>query len=283
MIIFFESGRLGNQLFQYSAMRKFQPRGRILAVGMSDLKAIFTGLKIIDNKNIGKLLHWIIKTIGEKRIALLAKKMRLLTVVEELQMPNKALFEVHYGLIKNVVYFKAGYYQSENIVDQEIVKEISIKPEILEYSKQIHSTELCKNKNEYFVHIRRGDYIYWPSSDSPAVLPLSWYNAQIDRIRKADSNAAFIVVSDDAPYAEEFFCDKSNIKVFHGELINEFVIMTQCFAGGILSASSFSWWAAYFCRVNNPNALFVAPLYWAGHRKKVWCPICSETSWINYV
>jgi hypothetical protein len=109
VIIFFESGKLGNQLFQYCAMKKFQPGGLLVAIGMRELKDNFTGINIVGVSKLGKIVERIIGRIGKNRIEYAAKKMRILTMVDEDRSPSGIRFNVKTGLLKNLVYFKAGY------------------------------------------------------------------------------------------------------------------------------------------------------------------------------
>lgn len=282
MIIFFESGKLGNQLFQYCAMKKFQPGGLIVAIGMSELKDNFTGIDIVGVSKLGKVVERIIGRIGKNRIEYAAEQMRILTMVEEVRSPSGIRFSVKTGLLKNLVYFKAGYYQSEDMVDDGIAKAIVPNQKNREIADKFFNSIPGDKANRYFVHVRRGDYVNWPSRESPAVLPLDWYRAQMNRIRSKNPNALFIVVSDDKPYVNEFFSNEKDVVIACNDLMSDFAVMTKCLGGGILSASSLSWWASYFIRRDNPDAFFVAPRYWAGSRDKKWFPECISTSWINY-
>ena len=65
-------------------------------------------------------------------------------------------------------------------------------------------------------------------------------------------------------------------------MTEDFVLMTQC-KGGILSASSFSWWGAYLAKQKYSGTFFLAPKYWAGHRQKRWYPESMKSSFLDYV
>lgn len=282
MIIFFESGRLGNQLFQYCAIKKFQPGGLIVAIGMSELKDNFAGIDIVGVSKLGKIVERIIGRIGKNRIEYAAKQMRILTMVEEVRSPSGIRFSVKTGLLKNLVYFKAGYYQSEDMVDDGVAKAIVPNQKNREIADKFFNSIPGDKANRFFVHVRRGDYVNWPSRESPAVLPLDWYRKQMERIRSKNPNALFIVVSDDKPYVDEFFLNEKDVVIACGDMISDFSVMTKCLGGGVLSASSLSWWASYFIRRDNADATFVAPTFWGGHRLGSWYPEQIQTTWINY-
>lgn len=44
MIIFFEEGKLGNQLFQYYGLKKYFPNDNLIFFGCKDLKELFSGV-----------------------------------------------------------------------------------------------------------------------------------------------------------------------------------------------------------------------------------------------
>lgn len=282
MIIFFESGRLGNQLFQYCAMKKYKQDEFIVAIGMRELREEFSGIDIASVSIFGRIAEKIIRRIGKERIEYAATKLRILTMVEELRSTSGIEFSVTPGLLRNQIYFKAGYYQSEHMVDKELAENIRLKEEHKMVADQFFDLIPGKQVDRYFVHIRRGDYINWPSRETPAVLPLHWYRTQMELIRSRNSNALFAVVSDDKPYADEFFSHEKDVVIACGDLMNDFSIMTKCLGGGILSASSLSWWASYFIRRENTEAKFIAPMFWGGHQLGSWYPEQIQTSWIDY-
>ena len=70
MIIFFEGGRLGNQLFQYCGLRKIDSTGPIYIYGMQALKntlAVSTSLNQMD------YLTTLLDALGKKDLSLSLK------------------------------------------------------------------------------------------------------------------------------------------------------------------------------------------------------------------
>jgi hypothetical protein len=282
VIIFFENGRLGNQLFQYCAMKKFKSDNLIVAVGMRELRDNFSGIEIAGASRFGRAAEKIIGRIGKNRIEFVAKTMRILTMVEEVRSPSGIEYRVTPGLFNSQIYFKAGYYQSEDMVDADIANTITLAQKNKIIADHFFVSLPGEDANRFFVHIRRGDYLNWPSHESPAVLPLHWYRSQMNNIRTGNPNALFVVVSDDKPYVDEFFSNEDDVVIACNDLMSDFAVMTKCLGGGVMSASSLSWWASYFIRRDNPDAYFVGPRYWAGSRDKKWHPECIFTSWISY-
>ena len=57
---------------------------------------------------------------------------------------------------------------------------------------------------------------------------------------------------------------------------------------GVLSASSFSWWAGLYSvqrtLTGERYGSFVAPMFWIGHRKEKWHPVTLPyASWLEYI
>lgn len=282
MVIFFESGRLGNQLFQYCAMRSFQPDSAILAIGMDDLKRCFTGTALVNESWAVRIIVKIIRRFGESWLSATAER-GLINLVEEVKTKQGVDYRITKGFLAEIYYFKAGYYQSETVVQRTVMDQISLREEYSRKALQYLSALPCSQTDCFFVHIRRGDYIRWPSPDAPAVLPLSWYRAQMQRIRETNPAAFFLLISDDLPYVEKFFADDDDSRIHKGDFVSDFAVMTQCLGGGVLSASSYSWWGGYFIHHRNPGARLIAPLFWAGHRSGSWFPSRIQTSWLDYV
>jgi hypothetical protein len=283
MIIIHENGRLGNQLFQYCALRNFQKKDALFLFGMKSLKSIFDGLEIEQ----GKWLEWDCEgkvfRIGKFILTILAKKLHLIGLIREHKTTSGSCIVTDSGLLKNIYYCeKDSFFQSEELVVDSVTGTLHLKRNLLDQAEHIFMGFPPDRSETFFVHVRRGDYINWPSKSSPAVLPFRWYQEQMDLIRSKFAKPFFVVVSDDGPYADEMFTMYPDVFVSHENEEIDFVLMTLCAGGGILSASSFAWWAAYFARRNSERAVFVAPLYWAGHRKGSWEPESIKTSWLNY-
>lgn len=223
-----------------------------------------------------------ISRIGKDRIEIIANKFRMINLVTEERTASIIKFKVRKGLFSNLVYFKAGYYQSQDMVDERIADRIELNKDIRDRAEEFLGQHPVAKNDRYFVHVRRGDYIHWPSPATPAVMPYQWYAEQMERIRRINPNARFFIVSDDKPYIEEFFCNKEDTVIVKLDMLGDFAIMTKCGGGGVLSASSYAWWASYFVRRDNPHAHFVAPMYWAGYRRNIWFPERIYTSWMQY-
>ena len=112
--------------------------------------------------------------------------------------------------------------------------------------------------NLVFVHIRRGDYLRWPSPSSPAVLALSWYLNAIEHMKRSFPDAIFVLMGDDVMYLEDIAGLLPDCFVSHNSPHTDFALMTLCHHG-ILSASSFAWWGSTYASITINFNHFILP------------------------
>jgi hypothetical protein len=285
MIILFENGRLGNQLFQYIGIKKLYKEHKIILIGFESL---MHACNYIDAYIISKKIfkYQLFLKATQFFFGILAI-IRLISSANELcNDANEYGIKLKKGLFCNIILVIDSYFQ-DKIFFNDIPKHLDIKKEIRE-SGIYKLQKLCKgatNRAKVFVHIRRGDYVAWPDRAKPAVLPYSWYAKAIIRIREVLDDPLFIICTDDIPYAEDFFKEDENFIIMQTDESSDLAIMSQC-DHGILSSSSFSWWAAYFSSRKSIDSdkrfLFIAPIYWLGHRERKWHPSGIRTDWIEY-
>lgn len=286
LLIAIENGRLGNMLFQYAALRDFAPHAAFLLVGMDDLRCTFDGVRasrfsLSSAEQRGPRL-WRRRAQYLSRLVTLLAHLRILSTAEEAESASGPVVRVRPGLLRTVAVARSGYFQTESLASTKSGRELRLKSEWRVFAENILINIPGDINDKYFVHVRRGDYTSWPTRDNPAVIPLKWYLAQMDRIRTRNPAAVFIVTSDDKPYVDEFLSGLPGVHIVHLGPIEDFAVMTRCLGGGIVSASTFAWWASFLVRNDSPDAYFVGPRYWAGHMTGHWLPSGIETSWIDY-
>ena len=288
MIIFFKSGELGNQIFQYLAIKKYDNSSRIITFGLDEINDIFD-LDLInipspkDQDNlIYKIFFRLCIQILPFFLRLLSQYFQLISTAGEKRTQEGSEFQITKGLFSSIVYFQKIYFQSENTASPLAIKTLKFHPDLLKSAKNKLLKFNQDSQNLYFVHIRRGDFVSWPNNENPAVVPLNWFYDQIELIKSRNPEATFLVFSNDKPYAMEFFTNQSNTFVIQESQKIEFSMMSLCMGGGILSPSTFAWWAARINPSQSGSSYFIAPLYWIGHRVSSWYPEGVQTSWIDY-
>jgi len=136
-------------------------------------------------------------------------------------------------------------------------------------------TDLIKKKylnieNEYFIHIRRGDYI----NNIPYEIDYdNYYNSALKCLISSENKKINLnIISNDIEYCKSYeilnnFKEKINLNFIDNiDEIESFYIMTQCY-GGIIANSSFSWWGAF---INNQSyKKFILPSKWIKESKTI--------------
>lgn len=285
MIIFIEEGRLGNQLFQYAGLKALFSRHNLLLFGFDSLVSVcdVRGVTVVSRRTLRHRL--IFRATSE--VLRISERLRLVTVLDETQNECEHQFLRQSGVSGTRVMIVRGFFQHRDVV-RAFQEELSIRTDLRVRAEARLRQLFGRNFEErrVFVHVRRGDYVRWPSREAPAVLPGAWYKAAVGEIEKHFGSVRLLICSDDLPYAREVFGDNCEAVFADSDEEVEFAMMTMC-SGGVLSASSYSWWASYFCRkyCHSPRGepIFVAPLFWAGHRKGRWHPEGLNSEWITYL
>ena len=284
MVIVFEYGRLGNQLFQYVGIKKTFAKHRIIMFGCDSLYSMFDGVEamiIPRDKFRSPLLY----KIHKKTIEVLAG-LRLVSVCSETKSYGRYGIKKRAGIIVNCIKLSDCFFQHEDILS-EIPKDLQIKSDMLEVaSEYLNAWKLEESfTDKVFVHVRRGDYVTFPNREHPAVLNGKWYIDAMNEFRRNYVKPVFLIFTDDLPYATELFSEFPDVVISNFDMSIDFSIMSLC-DHGILSASSFSWWAAYFAReralCEGKTPLFIAPKYWLGHNQGIWNPPGFKSKWLNY-
>ena len=282
IILFFRDGDLGNQLFQYAAMRRYDPEALIISVGLEELDSAFAPERLWNLSPHKHILRTAIFKYFTRFFDFLITKFRLARIIEEERHSDGLVFKTTNGFLQGLCYFRSGFYQSDISVANSPIEAIQIRPEIIHAAESFLDNLNVEPLDRFFVHIRRGDYTRWPSLDQPSSLPLGWYLRQMEEILCSHPTASFIIVTNDLPYALEFFSHRSRCFISRESGAVDLAIMSLCAGGGILSASSYSWWGAFLSKRRNSSAHFIAPLYWLGARTKEWAPSLIRTPWLSY-
>lgn len=281
MIIFFEDGRLGNQLFQYAALSKLYPSERLIFFGCGELKHVLSSSDAIILEK-GSLPRWLM--FGIRCFILLLARLRIIGTIQETRKNAVYAINRFRGIVVGVCILKSSYFQHQKLLDginPAFALRSSLRWDAMNWLKS--RVTRISEMDVVFVHIRRGDYLAWPSREFPAVLDLHWYLNAMIRMRSIVDNPLFIVLTDDLYYARDCFEGQKDVIVSDNNCLIDFALMSLC-VHGILSPSSFAWWGAWFSKKHSHGAgTFLAPRYWGGHRKKEWIPEGFFADWITYV
>lgn len=280
MIIFLEAGRLGNQIFQYAALRSIaKSKEMIVLIGFEDLRSTFDGCNSIFLCN-RKSIFFRILTRYRAQLEKLINWQSIFGVIYENNQEAKLTIIKKKGLL-DINYCLMSFFQTQDSFNPNVLLNITLKEKLIYNSSRILEKLSLSKKKIVFVHIRRGDYLSYPSIEFPAVLSVDWYMRCIDKMNKSMDNPFFIFFSDDTQFVQEFFGELPNKFISTASPSEDFALMSEC-NGGILSPSSFAWWAAYFIKRKSKDAYFIAPKFWIGHAKRKWHPEFIQTSFLEY-
>jgi hypothetical protein len=283
MIFFFESGKLGNQLFQYFGLKKYFPNQKLIFFGCDDLKKICYNLNILffSNKQNTKFLFSILNFFFSFLV-----KIRIIGSITQFAKNDDFRIVIKRGVLFNIYLARSIYFQ-HHVCTKVLINTTILKKRFLNSGeKWLKQKGVFSNQHRLtFVNIRRGDYIYGPFCKFPSVLDLDWYKKSMSYISKKVHKPIFIVMGDDHYYIRDFFKETNSLFISNNSAEIDLSIMSMC-SHGILSASSLAWWGALFSKNSKKNnfcSYFVAPKFWMGHRLKKWYPQGFFSNWITYL
>jgi len=269
MIIFLAAGQLGNQIFQFSFLKKIAKRDEIIVCFNMD--PFFKTFNIDKNGIWHSSNRYIVVFIRNIIIPLVVRplyKSRVISLVEQKKsinsMPLPEWIEKK-GLFSFIRYVDTNFFQSETFLNPASASKLRIKEEFCAEARQFLS-RIPEGHTKVFVHIRRGDYINESFMGERGIdLPKSYFESAIRITRESFENPFFIFLSDDPSFVKCCFRDFEPQIISKNSMEVELAIMTMCDAG-IISNSSYSWWGAYLMSTRKK---IIAPKYWYGWKQKV--------------
>ena len=282
MIVAVENGRLGNQLFQIGGLQTFFPHHTILLIGFESLSPFQWRSRVQIVRIPLTRIVWVKRSLSI--ILRFLEKTRVFGTVSEKQTPDSFTSMCKRGLFSNIYVASSVFFQHRQATGNSTAS-IELDKRILAQAADWLSMQSPPESDHdfVFVHVRRGDYLTWPTTENPAALPLWWYERAIAEARRLLANPFFIVVSDDRDYVLRHFGLRDGFAISEGPVVHDLALMSLC-ANGILSASSLSWWGA---RLNFDweldQRVLIAPKYWFGFHEKKWSPPGVEENWLSYI
>ena len=274
MIIYFNSGQLGNQIFQYQFLKKIKSQNEIIITSKCEYFLIFEYLKkdyIFLNKYFRVLFRNIFKFLSKLKL--------ISSIVQKKETINgESVFIDDY--IINKGFFKTikiveGFYQSEKFIfEKPKIKKVYIE------KKENFFRNIPPHMTKVFVHIRKGDYINWTilGQKNPS-LPLAYYKSAIIQLEKDLENPFFIFLSNDNNYIEKEFYFLKNKIISKNEVGVDLAIMKSC-NNAVISNSTLSWWGVYMM---DKKENILGPKYWLGWQSHIWYPIGIKLNFVSYI
>jgi len=229
-------GRLGNQMFQYAALRGIaETKGYEFCIPESTFKNEWEDHQLFEAFTLSNL-----KT----------KKFLSANYYQETQFNYSQ--EYVNECPDNVNLF--GYFQTEKYfshIADSIREDFTFKPQVLNPCKEAFDFDQAIS-----IHVRRTDFVE-KSIDHP-LCSVEYYETALS---KFDSDLPVLIFSDDIEWCKEqelFKPDRFMISESNWNLV-DMCLMTMC-SHHIISNSSFSWWGAWLSGSDN----VIAPSRWFG-------------------
>jgi hypothetical protein len=275
-IVLREFSGLGNQLFQYAALRFYakrydaemriviDPEWNALSYGeprhcqlqhfsipVPMVKRSFAGRLLLTNRDWLKAASAPFKRAF--RIQVFHQRLeRRFDLAPELPLERgvKTLYIV-------------GYWQSNPLVE-EVADELRVDLTFKEPA-QGKNLEVLKQigrcKNPVSLHVRRGDSLL--AAEGKVILPMEYYSIAISTFRERLSDPTFFVFSDDMAFSKAnlprdiriVFVDHNDPLTGHEDLR----LMSSCHHH-IIANSTFSWWGAWLNA--RSDKMVIAPRRW---------------------
>ena len=280
MILFIEAGRLANQLFQYAALRTAaRPGEALVLLGFDELKQQFENLDAVFPLRSRSTLLRAINGSGRPRLDRLMARQPLISFLHEAHEDNAVAREPR--MLRSVAYCTTSYFQSEAAFNPAVVTRLRMRSQHVAAARATLDALATGERPRVFVHVRRGDYLHYPSTAHPAALPTAWFRSCLATMRRRLPDPVFIACTDDRASVAAEFADEPDVHISRGDAHHDFALMSSCDAG-ILSPSSFSWWSAFFAGHRGGRGPFLAPEYWIGHSTREWYPPGIAASFLEF-
>lgn len=233
------NGRLGNQMFQYAALRGISAKHNYdFIIPDSNFEDEWNTHQLFDVFKLPNLKH---KGFVEDNY-----------IQEKQYNYDQDLVDT---CPDNVSLF--GFFQTEKYFDHisdSIREDFTFHDEILNNSKEV----LDEVDNPISLHVRRTDYVE-KSQDHPPC-SLEYYEQALSYF---DDDRKVIIFSDDVSWCKKQSVFKPDRFLISETMDNKYdlCLMTLC-SDYIIANSSFSWWGAWLSQ--NPNPKVIAPKKWFG-------------------
>jgi hypothetical protein len=273
-IVLRESEGLGNQLFQYAAVRYYAKR-----YGAEIKIAVHPNATCNGYPRPCQLQHFSIQAPMEERTLwgrfLCTDKPWLKAVsdpfrkVFRIQVCNEQIQD-RFCFLRDLplqptvkTLYLWGYFQTYLMVEA-VADELRLDLRFgqvasgknLEVLKQIRSS-----KHPVSLHVRRGDSVL--PAEGKVVLPMEYYSDAISLFKQRLAGPTFFVFSDDLPFVKENLPrDPKVVFVGHNDTFTaheDLRLMSAC-QHHIIANSTFSWWGAWLNP--RPDKMVIAPRNW---------------------
>ena len=288
------NGRLGNQLIELLGAISSFPDKKIIAIDFDaayqylDKAPVFWWVGSNSSYSFrarlfAKLL-WLVRKLDLRLINF------IFDLVEETSSNTLNTLPARFTLL-NSCWINGPYFQNSQYLDLSLLSLFKPKEKLSMFATGFlnscsHFCD-CSPVKKVFLHIRLGDYLTYgsaPDQKSILAMPPEYYLKALKLILAIlPLDSQIFVASDQIELAKQFLEEHHNFIYIDESAEKTLAILSQCDAG-ILSASSFSWWASHVAlHSNNSSGPFLAPMYWFVHSHHEWVPYGFKSHMLTYI
>jgi hypothetical protein len=266
-------GRLGNQIFQYCGAKALLPDERLLLMDFAAFDEVFEGA---DALVLGPT-----QPLVTKAVALLLR-LRALRLFRMGSIENDRTSFLPVVATRSRIMLSTATYQAYAPEVIDAARRLRFRAPVSARVDAFLARTGLTGRPLVFVHIRRGDYLTWPTATEPAAIGIGWYEERLDDLRQRVPDADVVVLTDDVPAVRAALGETSSLHFSDLDAAGDLALMARC-VGGVLSASSLSWWGAHLAQLRLDGAgVFVAPRFWLSRRAREWFPPRIESEWLEF-
>jgi hypothetical protein len=152
-----------------------------------------------------------------------------------------------------------GYWQTPKYFNEGLIRAAFTLRNAPSSASQVVADQI-RGSNSAFLHVRRTDYTQGHTRDYHGLLPMEYYTAAIEHVRKHCENTKFFVFSDDPQWCRETFPEFTVVDHNATTPHEDIWLMSLC-KHAITANSSFSWWGAWLGD-GAPGRIVVVPAKW---------------------
>jgi hypothetical protein len=286
IVIVLEFGRLGNQLFQIAFLRKHFHSYSFLLLGFDSLDDFIDknkqNVKILTRKKLQPIKLSLISTV----LSLIVKSKLTNTASGDLEN-----LLIKRGLWSNIILVNLSKcFFPWNLTYKNMLFYSIRRGLINDFARNLVESEVA------FLHIRRGDYLYWPNKKEPAVLSYCWYERAFKTLLTEKEQIKYCMVfSDDSVYADDLIFNFQrvfpNVIFENNSMKSEIETLLHMLKTnhGVISPSTFSLFPSFYSInhlgeiVCKNSCLFILPKFWVGHRRNEWVDLHPISECFKYV
>jgi hypothetical protein len=156
--------------------------------------------------------------------------------------------------VDDTSYIKIGIY------DFQVYKKIrgvidEVRESVVSKCKELYNNIGIHSDSSAFIHVRRGDYL--TDLDGKRMISPEFYKNALEILNKSENINVIYIFSDDIPWCKEQIWNTSKKLLYYDDPdeLKTLYMMSQCWAGAVISNSTFSLWGVFLGAYEKTNTI----------------------------